>query len=715
MDCVLHWGVLTKKVVQTNNHFALLAKCVAKQPYALGALLLRCAVCFLLLCTYSAAFASQETAAQSWQAVLAKHPATPPRLIAVDKDKQELYVYNIDNQLKLQQSYVCTTGQKVGDKLVQGDLKTPEGVYFVVQHLASGLDFTMYGNEAFTLNYPNPVDRLRKKTGYGIWIHGRGEKIRPLITQGCVALNNEDLKVLGDLLEPGTPVALTSSLAPVGQPPAEQIATVTELKNKVHGWAKAWGSRSASMFSYYDAAAYSIAQGEDFSKFKAQKERLFKNLPWIKNNVYDVQVLQGPGYWVTWFYQDYQAPNLSTQGIRRLYWQKNDKNEFVIIGMEWVPGLSSGTLLASAEPANPPIEVSPKSEEQAIPVVEAETPDAPPSAAAVAVSTGAPLNATLTPESNQGDHTTVKKDELLARPMLALTLAEQGKLPNVTADKPFAVATASPVGTHTPVQAPMQSSAAQVAAPAVTAPVNTLNLDLPPPIPAQGLAASSIATVEPTAPIHPESRAARPVQQPAVQSTTEQTAPAQVTLAEAPAPRTEQPAPVTNVPQASATEPAPVAMAEAQAVVTPSTEQQVSATQQVASTPAAPEAQPSAPAPHHEATRVLETIEEWRQAWEKGDVTYYMEFYDANAAQGTRKGVKSIKRHKEGLWARVAPKKVLLTAVTPQITDTVATVHMVQEYTDSKGQKDIGNKIITLKYTDNMWFIISEDWSPLAQ
>ncbi len=330
----------------------------------------------LLVCLSLPAFSPPASAwpeASSWKAVIADQPAVPPRLIAVDKLRQQLYVFERRSPFGPSQLYACTTGQVIGDKRVQGDLKTPEGIYFVVQHIRSGLDFSMYGNEAYTLNYPNPVDRLRRKTGYGIWIHGRGEGIYPLQTQGCVALNNPDLSRLGRLLTPGTPVALTATFAHPAAAPEKDAATARVLEKKVQAWAKAWSSRSGAFFDFYDKESYTLAQAEPFSVFQSQKERLFKHLPWIRISVEDIQVLQGPGYWVTWFSQDYQAPNLSTRGVRRLYWTQNAKGDFSIVGMEWAPGMSTGgTLLASAEPAIPPLEANPKSEEQAIPLPEAK-------------------------------------------------------------------------------------------------------------------------------------------------------------------------------------------------------------------------------------------------------------------------------------------------------------------------------------------------------
>ncbi|MDR2727208.1 MAG: hypothetical protein LBC10_04360, partial [Deltaproteobacteria bacterium] len=91
------------------------------------------------------------------------------------------------------------------------------------------------------------------------------------------------------------------------------------------------------LFAMYNPEAYSKAQQESFAVFKAQKERLFAMLPWIHIVYRDVNVMQGPDYWVTWFEQYYRAPNITTEGVRRLYWQPDAGGELHIVGMEWLP------------------------------------------------------------------------------------------------------------------------------------------------------------------------------------------------------------------------------------------------------------------------------------------------------------------------------------------------------------------------------------------
>ncbi len=314
-------------------------------PGSLAIAMLLFAACPAFAADFGLAAKAGTGPGSGWQARTVGNEASPARLIAVDKRQQTLFLFERHSPLRLAATFSCTTGQAEGDKFVEGDLKTPEGVYFVVRRIDSGLDYAKYGYEAYTLNYPNPVDRLRRKSGSGIWIHGRGVPITPNLTEGCVSLNNADLTFLGKDLAPRTPVALAHAVNFSPDPTPEDWGILNTLYTKTHGWAKAWAGRSKKFFDYYDMEAYSIAQGESFSAFRKQKERIFKKVSFIDIKLANLQVLQGPGYWVTWFQQDYRASNLSSKGVRRLYWQKDNKGELRIVGMEWAPHLF-GTLTA---------------------------------------------------------------------------------------------------------------------------------------------------------------------------------------------------------------------------------------------------------------------------------------------------------------------------------------------------------------------------------
>jgi murein L,D-transpeptidase YafK len=296
-----------------------------------------------------------------WQAVISDYAQAPSFMLAVDKQEQLFSLFERKSPLTKIAEYPCTTGQNQGDKLEEGDMRTPEGVYFVVSHISSGLNYSLYGNEAYPLNYPNPVDRLRRKTGYGIWLHGKGIPLAPFDSNGCVGLNNKDLDSFKARLVIGQPITLALKvLTPELNPEKaeEKASTAAFLASRVEDWARCWSGRSEAFFDFYDPEAYTLAQGQKFSLFRGQKESLFSRLPWIKTSVSDIQALEGPGYWVTWFNQDYAAPNLRSSGTRRLYWQADASGEMRIVGMEWIQNLKSPVLYADAGPiialAGPP-------------------------------------------------------------------------------------------------------------------------------------------------------------------------------------------------------------------------------------------------------------------------------------------------------------------------------------------------------------------------
>lgn len=266
-----------------------------------------------------------------WQAFVSEEATKLPMLVTVDKSSQSAQFFGHKASELLSDKVPCSSGQVKGDKQREGDRKTPEGIYFVENRRTSGLDYALYGKEAYTLNYPNPVDKLRKKDGYGIWIHGRGAPIVPRETKGCIALNNPDIADLNTKVTINTPVILAEQVVPYFQTGSEFV----ELKEKTQQWIAAWQNRSPEFLQMFSPEAFTKSMNESFSSFTRRKKRLFSRLPWIITWTNSVNVLQGPDYWVTWFDQYYRAPNLVSQGVRRLYWQKNSTGEFVIVGMEW--------------------------------------------------------------------------------------------------------------------------------------------------------------------------------------------------------------------------------------------------------------------------------------------------------------------------------------------------------------------------------------------
>ncbi len=94
-------------------------------------------------------------------------------VIAVDTSKSRLYVFsNGPKGLEVVSNFYVTVGRNGVNKRVEGDQRTPLGVYFVGRQIPSEKLPELYGKGALTVNYPNDWDRFLGRTGSGIWLHG---------------------------------------------------------------------------------------------------------------------------------------------------------------------------------------------------------------------------------------------------------------------------------------------------------------------------------------------------------------------------------------------------------------------------------------------------------------------------------------------------------------------------------------------------------------
>ncbi|MBN9411506.1 MAG: L,D-transpeptidase [Burkholderiales bacterium] len=138
--------------------------------------------------------------------------------IAVDTARSRLYVFENTRQgPRLVADYYVSIGREGTSKAVEGDLRTPLGVYHVTSRLDPRRLDDLYGSGALPINYPSAWDSLQGRTGSGIWVHGTpGEQFAraPLATDGCIAVPNPDMVRLAALAEPGrTPVLIGTDLA----------------------------------------------------------------------------------------------------------------------------------------------------------------------------------------------------------------------------------------------------------------------------------------------------------------------------------------------------------------------------------------------------------------------------------------------------------------------------------------------------------------------
>ncbi|HEV2705023.1 MAG TPA: L,D-transpeptidase family protein [Pyrinomonadaceae bacterium] len=155
-----------------------------------------------------------------------KLPLARPRVLVL-KARRQLILFDGERALRLYRIGLGTS--PVGDKVREGDRRTPEGDFYVCVKNPQSAFYLSLG-----LSYPNEEhaarglrDRLitrseharitralrRKRTppwttalGGEIFIHGRGSQSD--WTWGCVALDDADMRELYDALPTGTPVRI---------------------------------------------------------------------------------------------------------------------------------------------------------------------------------------------------------------------------------------------------------------------------------------------------------------------------------------------------------------------------------------------------------------------------------------------------------------------------------------------------------------------------
>lgn len=137
--------------------------------------------------------------------------------IAIDASRSRLYLFeNTSSGVKLVSDYYISVGKFGVEKSLEGDQRTPLGVYHITGSLNPNSLVDFYGVGALPINYPNPLDLKRGKTGSGIWLHGTPSEQfsrAPKASDGCVVLANPDLnRILTSVKSRTTPVVIAERL-----------------------------------------------------------------------------------------------------------------------------------------------------------------------------------------------------------------------------------------------------------------------------------------------------------------------------------------------------------------------------------------------------------------------------------------------------------------------------------------------------------------------
>ncbi len=130
--------------------------------------------------------------------------------IEISKRDLLLTLYTNDHHVLHQFGIAC--GLAYGDKQVSGDMKTPEGEFYVSEVCDARRWSHDFGDGKGEIEgaYGSHFFRLHTPPHTGIGIHGTHlpQSIGTRASEGCVRLNNKDLKELARFIYIGMPVSI---------------------------------------------------------------------------------------------------------------------------------------------------------------------------------------------------------------------------------------------------------------------------------------------------------------------------------------------------------------------------------------------------------------------------------------------------------------------------------------------------------------------------
>ncbi|HEX5709734.1 MAG TPA: L,D-transpeptidase family protein [Sulfuricurvum sp.] len=196
-------------------------------------------------------------------------------LLVCEKNQPSLSLYRKENRGKeerfaLLKTIPAFTGKYDGDKVSEGDKRTPVGIYTLTQKLSTVDSF--YGPMAFVTSYPNLYDRIRGKSGDGIWIHGLPSSgDRDSFTKGCIAIDNNELTNLDQKIDyKNTFLLIDTKATPKSNVPYANILS------QLYQWRYAWKYNDFQTYlSFYDTT-FVRHDGMEYYDFKNYKQRIFE-------------------------------------------------------------------------------------------------------------------------------------------------------------------------------------------------------------------------------------------------------------------------------------------------------------------------------------------------------------------------------------------------------------------------------------------------------
>lgn len=258
--------------------------------------------------------------------------------VVVDVSKSRLFLYakQDDGRMRYMADYYITIGKNGFGKQVQGDKRTPLGVYFAASKINQPLP-DLYGDGAYPLNYPNEYDRHLNKNGSGIWLHGTPTDTYsrpPRASDGCVVLSNPDIKALHPILNKGnTPVIIANNFDWLKANEALYANQKEALTKALETWRKDWVTQDTDAYLSHYSKQFFYSDG-GYQKWADYKRVIQATKPKVSIDINDVSMFTYPNaeqpMVVVNFEQSFKSAALQNKMKKRQYWI-HENNQWKII------------------------------------------------------------------------------------------------------------------------------------------------------------------------------------------------------------------------------------------------------------------------------------------------------------------------------------------------------------------------------------------------
>ncbi len=272
------------------------------------------------------------------------------QLILVDLQASTLSQITTNNRIPslIRQHYIGS-GKAGFGKQIEGDNKTPLGIYAITGLRSDASLPDLYGSGALMLDYPNALDRYLGRTGSGIWLHGvpHAQRSRsPRSSEGCVTMSNDHLLRLKQQIVPSDTLVVLGQNFQWSDQAARQ-SRQREFQQLFTRYQQGWteANHEALMALYHDAeqldqrvdstGAYSVSVTDGSSA----SQRYIKELANVA--VEDVTLVLNPlqqGLFVTetepYLLMQTRFGRLNEHQIT-LFWRQQSDGRWRIVTEQW--------------------------------------------------------------------------------------------------------------------------------------------------------------------------------------------------------------------------------------------------------------------------------------------------------------------------------------------------------------------------------------------